>query len=104
MSLTEEQKQILEILAMDHDKNPDLHIRKGVPKNSIGARIGSRYVGTDVRQLTSEGLVSRLNPYDVNSNVVITVKGYKLIRPEPTILRKIFRWFDRHININISPR
>lgn len=75
MKLSEKHKQILNFLADERDKNPSNgFVNIGVLEAKIGAYL-SVEVNLLVRQLKLEGLVKRYG-----SKVMITEKGYRLVR------------------------
>jgi len=83
VSLSYKARQILQLLAEDYERDPTNHRSRGMSKRELGASIGAylSYVVHEVEELRKAGFASRIKPLDINSNVVITIRGYRYIRP-----------------------
>jgi hypothetical protein len=98
--LDEKDKRVLVVLAEDYEKNPTNHIRKGLSRNNLGAA-SSAYLNNivyEVEHLVSYGYVNRLDALDRFSNIIITQKGYRYIRP---VHVRVFHWITERKTISI---
>ena len=99
MELSPEARQILEVLAEEYEKSPESHLR-GIPQRILGARIGA-YLNNamfPVSKLIDAGLVSRVDPLNIHSNIIITQEGHRYIRPP---YHRVVHWLSEHQLITI---
>ena len=98
--LNDKDKRVLSVLADDYETNPSEHLRKGIPRNTLGAASDAylNNVMYEVEHLIRGGYANRLNALDRSSNVIITKKGYQYIRP-PHV--RLFHWITGHKTITV---
>jgi hypothetical protein len=81
--LSEKQRLILEILADESDRNADSR-EKGIPVDVLGARAGAdpSWASYDICHLEHLGY-ARMKGRTGRNSLIITDKGYRLVRPPP---------------------
>jgi hypothetical protein len=93
--LSDKARRVLLVMAGHYERDPEGHLRNGVPLRVLGAETGAYlgHVTYEVQELVNAGFISRLNPLNLASNVIITQKGHRYIRPP---YARLFHWIAGH--------
>jgi len=88
-------RQVLRCMADHYERDPEAHLRNGVSERTLGAETGAYlgFVYHEVEQLVRAGYISRLDPIDITSKIIITKAGYRSVRPPQA---RILHWISTH--------
>jgi hypothetical protein len=92
--ISEKARQVLLSMAEHYERDPETHLQNGVSERVLGAETRA-YLGAvyhEIHELVNKGFVSRLDPLNINSKVIITQQGYRYIRPAH--VRFFHRFFE----------